>query len=60
MHAVEVLQVPLVFGRTHPHIITLTENGEVAARTGGGFAWHTAASTVVMRSGRHFAQFTVM
>ena len=58
MHAVEVLQVPLVFGRGHA-FVTLTENGAVATRNHGG-AYRSAASTVVMRSGHHFAQFTVL
>ena len=58
MHEVRLLQVPLLFGRAHPHI-TLTENGAVATRNHGG-AYRSAASTVVMRSGHHFAQFTVL
>ena len=37
--------------------ITLSEDGAVAMNGGGG--GRTVASSVVMRSGRHFAQFTV-
>ena len=59
MHAVEVLQVPLVFGRGHA-FVTLTENGAVATLNHDSARLRTAASTVVMRSGCHFAQFTVV
>ena len=55
MHEVEVLRLPLAFGRAHAHV-TLSENG-ARRSAGGGFRF--AASTAVMRSGRHFAQFTV-
>ena len=52
--------MPLVFGRALAEV-TLSENGVVATKmpslAGGG--WRTASSTVVMRSGLHFAQFTV-
>ena len=62
MHEVEVLRLPLAFGRAHANI-TLFENGAVATRTTiggmGGSSYHSAASSIVMRSGRHFAQFTV-
>ena len=57
MHEVEVLQLPLAFGRAHAEI-TLSENGAVATKSRGG--WRTAASRVAMRSGRHYAQFTVL
>ena len=71
MRAVEVLKLPLVFGRAHNTDITLSEAGAVAtkpaASEGGarvtknvpGDGYRTAASTVVMRSGYHFVQFTV-
>ena len=58
MHEVEELRLPLAFGRSHA-TVTLSENGALATRTAGG-GWRTAASKVVMRSGRHFAQFTVV
>ena len=58
MHEVEVLRLPLAFGR-HADF-TLSENGALAARGGGAGIWRTAASEVVMRSGRHFAQFTMV
>jgi hypothetical protein len=58
MHEVEVLRLPLAFGRVHASV-TLTENGAVATK-GGRFDALSAASKVVMRSGRHFAQFTVL
>ena len=57
MHEVELLRVPLVFGRAHADL-TLSEGGAVATKTVHG-AWRAAASKVVMRSGRHFVQFTV-
>ena len=34
--------------------------GAVASKTVGGNGWRAAVSTAVMRSGRHFAQFTVV
>ena len=48
-----------VFGRAHGSI-TLAENGAVATKGEGGGGFRSAASMVVMRSGRHFAQFTVV
>ena len=60
MHEVGVLRLPLAFGRAHAEI-TLSENGAVAtmgAQDRGG--WRTAASKVVMRSGCHYVQFTVL
>ena len=57
MHEVELLRVPVVFGRSHAEV-TLSEGGTVATKNGNGI--RTAASTVVMRSGRHFVQFTVL
>jgi hypothetical protein len=62
MHEVVVLRLPLVFDRAHA-IIALSENGMVATRseaadyTTGGYK--SAVSKVVMRSGCHYAQFTV-
>jgi hypothetical protein len=58
MHEMELLRVPLAFGRAHGNI-TLSENGAVATKGLGG-GWRAAASTAVMRSGRHFAQFTMV
>ena len=58
MHDVEALRLPLAFARAHASI-TLSENGALATRSveaSGGYV-RTAASTAVMRSGRHFAQF---
>ena len=60
MHELGVLRLPLAFGRAHATQVTLSENGAVAAKDGGGGSWRTAASKVVMRSGRHYAQFTVL
>ena len=57
MREVELLRLPLVFGRAHASL-TLIEGGAVATKDVDG-SWWCAASTVVMRSGRHFAQFTV-
>ena len=60
MQEVALLQVTLAFGRAHTDF-TLSEagGGAVATRSGHG-GWRTAASKVVMRSGLHFAQFTVV
>ena len=58
MQEVELLRVPLMFDQAHADF-TLSEVGAVAMRDPGGGYW-AAASTVVMRSGRHFAQFTVV
>ena len=58
MHEVELLRVPLGFGRAHVDV-TLSA-GEAVATRGAGVGWRTAASKVVMRSGRHFAQFTLL
>ena len=58
MHEVELLRVPVAFGRAHA-FLTQSEGGAVVTRTVGG-ATRTAASTVVMRSGSHFVQFTVV
>ena len=60
MHEVGVLRLPLAFGRAHVTSITLSENGAVATKGVGDYNYRTAASTVVMQSGRHFAQFTVV
>ena len=57
MHEMELLRVPLAFGRTHADI-TLSEGRAVATSTYN--TWRAAASKVVMRSGRHFAQFTLV
>ena len=58
MHEVGVLRLPLAFGRAHAEI-TLSENGAVATKSARRRR-RTAASKVVMRSGRHSAQFTVV
>ena len=58
MHEVGVLRLPLAFGRAHGDY-TITENGALATkRTEGDGSSRAAASKAVMRSGRHFAQFT--
>ena len=59
MHEVELLRLPLAFGRAHADV-TLSEGGAVATRGAAGGWSRTAASTVAMRSGRHFARFTVV
>ena len=58
MHEVGLLRLPLAFGRAHADF-ALTEDGAVATKSVDGTTDRAAASTVVMRSGRHFAQFTV-
>ena len=59
MHEVGLLRVPLVFGRAHADF-TLSEGGAVATQNVADDSWRTAASKAVMRSGRHFVQFTVI
>ena len=63
MHEVESLRVPLVFGRAHTHNVTQSEGGTVggavATKTATDYTFMSAASKAVMRSGRHFARFTV-
>ena len=58
MQEVELLRVPLAFGRAHADI-TLSEGGAVATINGHGSS-RAAASSMVMRSGRHFVQFAVI
>ena len=59
MHEVAVLLAPLLFGRVHDGSFTLSEGGTLATRnTSAGC--RTAASKVVMRSGRHFVRFTLV
>ena len=60
MHAVAVLRVPLAFGRAQAEV-TLSEDGAVATMTVADIGTvQSAASTMVMRSGRHCVQFTVV
>ena len=61
MYEVSLLRAPLAFGRAHANF-TLSEGGAVASRTAAESSddYRAAASTVVMRSGCHFAQFTVL
>ena len=40
--------------------VTLSEDGALATKNVFGGTYRTAASKVVMRSGRHYAQLTVM
>ena len=40
--------------------MTLSENGAVATKNVGGSGFQAAASKVIMRSGRHFVQFTLL
>ena len=58
MNEVELLRLPLLFGRAHNDIM-LSEGGAVATKGEWG-GWRTTASNVVMGSGRHFAQFTAL
>ena len=59
MREVEVLRLPLAFGRAHGNI-TLTEGGAVATNGATDYSWCAAASTVGMRSRLHYAQYTVL
>ena len=58
MHEVGLLRVPLLFGRAYGSI-TLSEGGAVATKNAVSTV-RTAASMVVMRSGRHFVQIMVI
>ena len=58
MREVELLRVPLLFGRAHDDI-TLSEGGVVATKSAGHGYYRSVASKVMMRSGRHFVQLTV-
>ena len=61
LHEVELLRLPLLFGRAHADFITLSEGGPGAVATKrDGYSFRGAASKVVPRSGRHFVQFTVL
>ena len=60
MHEVEMLRVPpLLFGRAHADF-TLSEGGAVATKSVVSGTARAAASKVVMRSGRHLVQFTMV
>ena len=64
MHEVALLRLPLLFGRSHGDLshgdLSLTEGGAVATMGVDTSFDQAAASKVVMRSGRHAVQFTVM
>ena len=59
VHEVAVLRLPLLFGRAHADI-TLSEGGAVSTKNTPYDGPRGAASVVVMRSGRHFAELTVL
>ena len=60
MWEVEVLRRGVVFGRSHVEI-ALSEGGVVAKKgMTASYENHVAASKVVMRAGRHYAQFAVV
>ena len=59
MQEVELLRVPLAFDRAHADV-TLSEGGAVATKNVADGRSRAAASKAVMRSGRHFARFTVV
>ena len=59
MWEVESLRRAAVLGRSHESI-TLSEGGSLATKAVDDYTNRTAASKVVMRAGRHYAQFTVM
>ena len=59
MWEVEVLRRGAVFGRSHEDI-TLSEGGAVHMKVADDVHDRTAASKVVMRAGRHYAQFTLV
>ena len=51
--------MPLAFGRAHGDI-TLSDEGAVATIADGDDEYRAAASKAAMRSGRHYAHFTVI
>ena len=53
-----MLRLPLAFGRSHADV-TLSDHRAVATK-GVGYGARAAASKAAMRSGRHFAQITVV
>jgi hypothetical protein len=59
MWELEVMRRGVVFGRSHGSI-TLSEGGSLATKSVCDFGSRAAASKVVMRAGRHYAQFTVV
>jgi hypothetical protein len=59
MWEVQMLRRGTVFGRSHGSI-TLSEGGSVATKAVVDYSLRAAASKVVMRAGRHYAQFTVV
>ena len=62
MHEVGLLRLPLAFGDAHASI-TLSEDGALATRertNPDDFFYRSAQSKPVMRSGRHFAQLTLV
>ena len=59
MQEVESLRVPPLFGRAHADV-TLPEGGALATKTVVDGMNRAAASTVVVRSGRHFVRITVL
>ena len=59
LREVELLRLPLAFGRAHPSM-TISAGGAVATKAPPQVEFSPAASKVVMKSGRHFAEFTVL
>ena len=60
MWEVEVLRRAAAFGRSHEQHVTLSEGGARATLSGvSDVKDYAAASTVVMRAGRHYAKFTM-
>jgi hypothetical protein len=57
MWEVQALRRGPLFGRSHERIV-LSADGALATRNGDEEAYHTAASKVVMRAGRHYVTFT--
>jgi hypothetical protein len=62
---VEVLRLPLVFDRAHADISVATaafsdREFSVATQSVNVRTYRTAASKAVMRSGSHYAQFTIL
>eukprot|EP01046_Picozoa_sp_COSAG06_P023010 COSAG06_NODE_1811_length_8317_cov_7.969944_9_plen_181_part_01 len=59
MWEVESLRRGAVLGRSYG-LITVSEGGSMATRGGVDYSNRVAASKVVVRAGRHYAQFTVV
>ena len=54
------IQTPAAVFSRSPADFTLSQRGSVATATRGGPSYYSAASSVAMRGGRHYAAFTLL